>query len=305
VGRLNELWRGFESRHAGPVSQWARSHISDLQSAHAVFYPFSGPDFIFSYLFFPYSDTYLLCGLEPCDPLPTWESLGSEDAAAGLEGLVTSLNTILHFSYFITKDMRHDLQSTRFRGVLPIFLVFLARSGHVVDSVDAVRLDANGAPIIYAAGQNSVSGFLIRAHGPHGPKRIFYFSHDLSNGGFSSGTPLGRFAASLGRPSCFLKCASYLMHEGGFSNIRNHIMTQTRGVVQDPSGIPYQYFLQNGWRVSLYGNYQGPIDTFFNYPQSDLVTAYRDPANRAVPLGFSIGYLLNPATTSLMVGRPK
>ena len=305
ASRMNELWQGFDSRHGGPVSLWARTHIPDLQGARAVFYPFIGPDFIFSYLFYPNAETYLLCGLEPCEPLPEWNSLSPGDAASGLEGLATSLNTVLHFSYFITKDMRHDLQSTRFRGVLPVFMVFLARSGHVVDSVDAVRLDANGAPLIYAAGQTSVSGFFIRAHGPHGPKRIFYFSHDLSNGGFSSSTPLGRFAAALGRPAGMLKSASYLMHESEFSNIRHHLLTQTCGIVQDPSGIPYQSYLQSGWRVSLYGNYQGTIDTFTQFPQPDLTAAYQNPSNHAEPLSYSIGYLLNPSTTSLMVGRPK
>ena len=302
--KLNEMWQNFEMRHAIPTNHWAQTHIPDLQAAHAVFYPFSGPDFIFSYLFYPSADTYVLCGLEPCEPLPAWASLTPPETEAGLTGLVTTLSSILQYSYFITKDMRHDLQSTRFRGVLPVFMVFLARSGHVIDSVDAVRLDANGMPLVFPAGQASVPGLLIRAHGPNGPKRIFYFSHDLSNGGFSAGSSLGRFADTLGRPAVFLKSASYLMHEEEFSHIREYLLSHTSGIVEDPSGVPLRHLLQHGWHVSYYGHYQGPIDTFVKYPQPDLITAYGDPANHAESLNFSVGYLLNPATTSLLVARP-
>ena len=50
-------------------------------------------------------------------------------------------------TYFITKDMRHAFHSTRLRGVLPALLVFLARSGHTVESVEPVDLDSQGNPV--------------------------------------------------------------------------------------------------------------------------------------------------------------
>ncbi len=302
--KLNDLWADFEVRHGQHVREWAGSEISDLRSARTAFYPFSGPDFLFVNQFYPRAETYLLCGLEPCEPLPTWNSVSQEDVGRGLNGLVTSLNSILQFSYFITKDMRQDLQATRFRGVLPVFMVMLARTGHVVESVDAVRLDAGGNPIVFAAGQATVPGLLIRARGPNGPKRIFYFSQDLSDGALSPGGPFLRFAASLGKPAALVKSASYLMHESYFSHIRNFLMTQTSGVVQDPSGIPYRMLRERGVKVSLYGSYVSALPIFKQYEQPDLAAAYLDPANRAQPMDFGIGYLMDPKTTSLMVVRP-
>ena len=299
---LDGMWSDFELRHGQQSARWARSEIGDLRSARAVLYPFSGPDYLFAHLFFPSAETYVLCGLEPCDPLPAWGSLSKSDVASGLNGLGTSLNSVLQFSYFITKDMRQDFQATRFRGVLPVFLVFLARTGHVVESVDAVRLDANGSPQIFAAGQSSVPGLLIRARGPNGPKRIFYFSQDLSDSGLSASGPFLRFASSLGRPAAFLKSASYLMHETYFSHIRNHLITQTCGIVQDPSGISYRALRERGMRVTLYGDYQNTIPIFKQYEQTDLAAAYQTEPKR--PLNFSVGYLLDPKTTSLMVARP-
>lgn len=303
--KLNDLWADFDLRHGQHVRSWAGREINDLRSARAAFYPFSGPDFLFVNQFYPRAETYLLCGLEPCEPLPTWNSVSQEDVGRGLNGLVTSLNSILQFSYFITKDMRQDLQATRFRGVLPVFMVMLARTGHVIESVDAVRLDANGSPIVFAAGQATVPGLLIRARGPNGPKRIFYFSQDLSDGALPPGGSFLRFAASLGKPAALVKSASYLMHESYFSHIRNHLLTQTSGVVQDPSGIPYRVLRERGVKVSLYGNYVSALPIFKQYEQPDLAAAYLDPANRAQPMSFGIGYLMDPKTTSLMVVRPQ
>lgn len=303
--QLDHLWNDFQLRHAIPVNNWARSEISDLRSANAVLYPFSGPDFVFANLFYPKAETYVLCGLEPCEPLPDWSSLSGSDVSGGLGGLTNSLSNILQFSYFITKDMRQDFQATRFRGVLPVFLVFLARTGHVVESVDAVKLDANGNPVIYPATQAAVSGLLIRARGSNGPKRIFYFSHDLSDNGLPANSPLLKFASSLGRPAVLLKSASYLMHETYFSHIRNHLLSSACGIVEDPSGVPWRSFMERNWRMSLYGNYQSTIPIFKQYEQPGLAAAYREPAYGAKPMSFSIGYLLDPATTSLIVGRPR
>ncbi len=303
--QLDAAWSNFAAQHGGPVNAWARSEIGDLRSANAVFYPFSGPDILFAQLLYPRADTYVLCGLEPCEPLPAWNSLSQEDIGRGLDGLVTSLSTILHHSYFITKDLRQDLQATRFRGVLPVFLVFLARTGHAIESVDGVRLDAGGNPMVFAAGQSTVPGFLIRVRGPGGPKRIFYFSQDLSNGSLSPNGPFLSFVGSLGKPAALVKSASYLLHEGYFSNIRNHLLTRTCGLVQDPSGVPYHAIRDLGLRLNLYGNYQHTIDIFREYEQPDLAAAYADPANHARPLSFGIGYLMDPRSTCLMVARPR
>ncbi len=304
AARMEGLWHDFELRHGHPVSSWASSHIGDLRGANAVFYPFSGPDFLFAHLFYPRAETYLLCGLEPCDPLPNWGWLTPDDIAAGCNGLYDSLDNILQFSYFITKEMKSDFRATQFRGVLPVFLVFLARTGHVVESLDAVRLDGNGSPQVLKQGGGTPPGVLIRFRGQGGSKRIFYFTQDLADGACKPGGPFLRFAASLGRPAALAKSASYLMHEPYFSNVRNHILTQTCGIVQDPSGIPYRSFGERGWDVRLYGNYVRTMDIFQKYEQPDLFMAYGG-GQSAQSLPFGIGYLVDPGTTSLMVCRPR
>jgi hypothetical protein len=303
--KMEGVWSTFLSHHGGSINSWASTEISDLRSANAVFYPFSGPDFLFAHTFFPKADTYVLCGLEPCEPLPPLTTLSPQEVGRGLEGLETSLSSVLQYSYFITKDMRQDLAATRFRGVLPVFMVFLARTGNVVDSVDAVKLDGNGNPVVFAAGQSNVPGFLIRAHGPHGAKRIFYFSQDLSDGGVSPNGPFLRFASSLGRPAVLLKSASHLMHEGSFSHIRNQVMDHSCGIVEDPSGVPLRFLKQRGMRISYYGKYINTLDIFKQYEQPDLAAAFGDPNNQAKPLPFSMGYITGPRSWTVLVARPK
>ncbi|MFZ4765862.1 MAG: hypothetical protein ACOYMN_13000 [Roseimicrobium sp.] len=300
--RMDALWRDFTLRHARHVSAWADAALGGLRRSRAVFYPFSGPDFVFAHLFYPYSDTYVMCGLEPCEALPQWSTLSPGDVASGCNGLYAGLDTVLQFSYFITKEMRSDFQSTRFRGVLPVFLVFLARTGHAVESVEGVRLDASGAPSFTAAGTGA-PGLHIRFRGAHGSKSLFYFQQDLANGGCSPKGPFLQFVSSLGRPAAMAKSASYLMHEPYFSNIRNFIVTHCSGIAQDPSGVPYRSLAENGWRVSLYGNYVGARDPFEKYEQPALIDAYTREGGH--PLSFGIGYLTEPQTTSLMVAWPE
>jgi hypothetical protein len=298
--RMDELWNNFGWRHEGPILAWSNSQIGDLQRDGGLFYPFSGPDFLFAHTFFPKADTLILCGLEPCEPLPPLHQLSGAEMAAGLGGLVTSVSSVMQFSFFITKDMRRDLVSTRFRGVLPLILAFMARTGHQIESVELVALDGNGVPVISQTGP----GLMIRAHGPDGAfRRVFYFRQDLSDGSMNANHPLLKFASSTGQPPAFVKSASYLMHDGGFSVIKNYLLTQCRAIVQDPSGIPYRVVRNAGLRLNLYGNYTGTLEMFSEHNQPDLIEAYARREHNAQPLNFGVGYMYNPERTCLMVGR--
>ncbi|MBE7493400.1 MAG: hypothetical protein HS117_00485 [Verrucomicrobiaceae bacterium] len=298
--RLDLMWATHESLHRGPIQSWAAREIGDLRRSSTLFYPFSGPDFLFADAFFPGAETYVLCGLEGADPMPQLGGLSAGEIESGLARLRTTLSSSMQFSYFITKDMRNDLNATRFRGVLPVMMVFLARTGHVIDSVDTVRLDGGGN--VTMAGSSGNTGLMVRFHGGWGgQKRLFYFRQDLSNGGLSGS--FQRFVQRFGRVPVFTKSASYLMHESGFSRIKDFILRNASGIVQDPSGIPYADFGRYGWNLSLYGNYQGTLEIFTGCQQPDLVQAYRSGRHPVAPLPFGIGYLFQAANTSLMVAR--
>lgn len=300
--QMDALWRQHEGGRGQRVRAWAAREIGDLQRHRALFYPFSGPDYLFAQELFPHAETYIMCGLEPAEPLPDVARMSAGEVAAGLQGLRSSLSSIMNAGYFITKDMRQDLQATRFRGTLPVLLAFLARSGAVVDSVDIVRLDGTGAPVLSGAAGGTAPGLMIRyRHGFGGLKRLFYFRQDLANGSLSAGSPLLNFVARQGAPPVLLKSASYLMHDGRFSVIKNFILRNSAGIVQDPSGVPWRDLAASGLDLRLYGNYQGTLGIFSQQP--DLRAAYQSGRWPAQPVDFGFGYLFRPSNTSIIVAR--
>lgn len=300
--RMDRLWATHLSLHREPLMSWAAGEIPDVQNAHALFYPFSGPDFLFASAICPSAETYVMCGLEPAEPLPALGSLSTPEMESGLNGLHNSVSTIMTSSYFITTEMRSNLQATRFRGVLPILMAFMARTGYTVDSVDTIRLD--GAGNITLSGSSGHTGLMLRCrNGTGAPKRVFYFKQDISNGGVTANAPFFAFVSRLGNVPAFIKSASYLMHEDGFSTIRDFLLRHCSAIVQDPSGVPYREFNRYGWDLALYGNYRGTLSIFTGCQQPDLVEAYGSRRHVVKPLNFGIGYLMNPATTCLMVGR--
>ncbi len=301
--RMDTLWATHHNSFRVPLQTWASAEIADIKNANSMFYPFSGPDFLFASALFPSAETYVLCGLEAAEPLPRLSDLSQAEIDSGLTGLHNAVSTIMHSGYFITTEMRSSLQATRFRGVLPLLLAFMARTGHTVESVDTVRLDSEGN--VTLSGSSGNTGLMIRCRSGFGAsKRVFYFRQDLSNGGVSEGGSFLTFVSRLGRVPTFLKSASYLMHEDGFSNIRDYLLRHSSAIVQDPSGIPYRDFGRYGWNLWLYGNYRGTLSLFPGCQQPDLIDAYSSGRYPVKPLNFGIGYLINPQTTSLMVARP-
>lgn len=302
--RMDKLWQDYEWRHEQPIRQWAALEMPDLARSSTLFYPFSGPDFLFAQAFFPRAEAMVLCGLESAEPLPLMSQLSPAEVAGGLSTLRTAINSVIQFSFFITKDMRNDLNASRFRGVLPVLLVFMARSGHRVESVDAIRISADGSPVIAPVGSGA-PGLMIRCRSPRGGLvRVFYVRQNLADDSLKPNSPFLAFVRQVAPGVAFTKSASYLMHESYFSTIRNHLLNERSALVQDPSGVPYRSFDQTAWDLRLYGNYRRTLDLFGDKAQQpDLAQAYAEGRHRAQPLPFGIGYLYHADATCLMVAR--
>ena len=301
---MDQLWRDYEARHEQPIRAWAAREIPDLARSSSLFYPFSGPDFLFAQAFFPRAETMVLCGLENAEPLPLMSQLTPSEIAGGLSSLRTAISSVIQFSFFITKDMKNDLNASRFRGVLPVLLVFMARSGHQVESVDAIRISAEGSPVIAPVG-GGATGLMVRCRSPRGSLvRVFYVRQNLADDSLKPNGPFLTFVRQVAPGVAFTKSASYLMHEGYFSTIRNHLLNERRGLVQDPSGVPYRDFDTSRWSLNLYGNYRRTLALFGDKAQQpDLAQAYAEGRHQAQPLPFGIGYLYQAEATCLMVGR--
>ena len=306
---FDTAWAGLEKRQLSKVRKWAETNIADAFAAKGTaFYMFSGPDFLYADTFFPNADTYVLCGIEPIGPLPDVSKLTPKVLGGELHALQESLNSVLNFSFFITKQMKDDLQKHNLSGTLPILYIFLARSGRTLTDVSYVSLDEEGALTPQQDGKRSekspAPGVRIHftAEGSNVQRTLYYFSTDISDGGVKRSGFL-KFCKTLAPGNSCVKSASYLMHESYFSAVRTFLLENTTTLVQDDSGIPVSFLTPEAWQLRLFGAYPGPIPLFKNCYQPKLAEYYRTTKPEA--LDFGIGYRHHAGESTLMVATRK
>lgn len=295
-------WRTLDARQLSKIRAWSGQFLADsAASPDPLFYFFSGPDILYAQTFFPNASTYVLCGLEPIGNVPDVTKVPTAALEASLVNLRKALNSVLNFSFFITKDMKVDLTQTELSGTLPVLYVFLARSGSKIESVELVGLDKSGA---FVTQKPATRGVKIVFFGPTGKQQtLYYFSSDLSNDGIKSNPAFTNFCDGLGKGRSFVKAASYLMHLPSFSSARDFLLSHSRTIVQDDSGIPLRDFQRENWTLRFFGSYFAPIELFKDKLQPDLAELYR--TSHPAPLGFSFGYQWKPTDSCLILAVPK
>ncbi|MFO1110972.1 MAG: hypothetical protein U1E61_17480 [Bradyrhizobium sp.] len=287
----------LEQRQLSKIRAWSETHLAAPKPT--MFYMFSGPDFLYANSFYPKATTYVLSALEPPGQVPDLTRLPRGAIGAALYNVEHSLGSILSFSFFITKQMKTDLHAGQISGTLPILYVFLARSGKTIRSVTPIALDAEGQ--VKTAGENpgpnAPRGARITFAGPDGvEKTLYYFSTDLSNGGVKSSGFL-KFCSTLAPGNSLIKSASYLLHSGNFSTVRDYILANSATVIQDDSGIPLAYYNSRQWRFFPFGRYLGPIGEFPGRYQQSYAELFR----RAEPINFGVGYRWRTNESNLLL----
>jgi len=299
AAEFQRAWIDVEERQLGPIRAWMPATLDFVYSDPSpLFYPFSGPDVLYAQAFFPHASTYILCGKEPVGQMPDVAALAPAVRAAALGNLRKSLNAILSFSFFITADMKNDLNATQLSGTLPVMMVFLARAGCQIRSVELVKLSSSGE---LTTEKSKTPGVKITFLGTTGrTQTLYYFTTDLSNWGIKSNPGFMAFCQKQGQGNGFTKAASYLMHMDEFTTVRDFLLSCTRNVVQDDSGIPLRHFKSDQWVMGLYGHYPGPIELFAKHNQPDLRDAFAQHKAGDLPFGF--GYQWGRGASSLIVG---
>ncbi|WJR75964.1 hypothetical protein [Bradyrhizobium sp. NP1] len=287
----------LEQRQVSKIRTWADANLAAPKPT--MFYMFSGPDFLYADAFYGKATTYVLSALEPPGFVPDLSRLPHSAVNAALYNVERSLGSILSFSFFITKQMKVDLHADQISGTLPILYVFLARSGKTIKEVTPVALDASGIVHVGSenAGRNPARGIRIIFSGDDRVERtLYYFSTDLSNAGVRASGFL-KFCATLAPGNSLIKSASYLMHSGNFSTVRNFLLANSATIIQDDSGIPLAYYNPKSWRFFPFGRYAGPIEKFPGKFQQSYAELFR----RAEPIDFGIGYRWRTNESNLLL----
>jgi hypothetical protein len=298
---LDGRWSYLSRIRLNAMRTWGGSALSGLRDkTGTVFYPFSGPDALYVDTLFPDSKILLMAGLEPVGTIPDLAKIQKEGKLGPyLSGVQTSLYTILAASFFKTKDMKNDFNNEVVDGLMPAIIVFLARQGYHIDDIQYVALDHDGS--LHPHGQGSGAPGVQITYG--GGRTLLYFQANLSNDGQSENPGFIRLMHRLAPGVTYLKAASYLLYEDYFSTIREAILQDSVGVVEDDSGIPFKDFKSTEWEVIPYGDYTGPINLFKDKYQSDLNTFYKKTSHDQ--LAFGSGYKFAASVSSLLVAKKK
>jgi hypothetical protein len=287
----------LERRQLSKIRTWSEANLAAPRPT--MFYMFSGPDFLYADAFYSKATTYVLSALEPPGSVPDLTRLPRGSVGAALYNVEHSLGSILSFSFFITKKMKVDLREGQISGTLPILYVFLARSGKTIREVSPIALDEAGTVHLANedAGKNPARGLRIVFAGNDGvQKTLYYFSTDLSNPGVRSSGFL-KFCSTLAPGNSLIKSASYLLHSGNFTTVRDFILANSSTVIQDDSGIPLAYYNPKKWRFFPFGRYAGPISEFPGRYQESYAELFR----RAQPMDFGIGYRWRSHESNLLL----
>jgi hypothetical protein len=297
---FDAAFQRVEQSQISKIRAWSNANLTSARPT--MYYMFSGPDFLYANAFYPKAKTYVLAGLEPAGAVPDLTTIRGA-VPSELAKLRNSLSSILSVSFFITKRMQSELRAGRVNGTLPILYVFLVRSGYTIRDVTPVRIDEAGAVQTDAVtGRGNVpTGVKITFAGSDGEARtLYYFSTNLANDGVKSSGFL-KFCETLGPGDSLVKSASYLLHHGSFSTVRDFLLANSAAMVQDDSGIPLRYYDPQKWDLQPFGRYLGPIGLFAGMYQQQYAELFK----KSRPIDFGIGYRSRPGESNLLLAVKK
>jgi hypothetical protein len=309
----NKSWKSYDSTRLSTMRDWSKSDLADMNKTETnIFYPFSGPDILNAYTFFPHAQQFVMVGLEPVGTLPDVGSKRYLDSLGTyFHSINTSLYSILNFSFFRTRAMKVDLnKANELNGTIHLLLLFLARTGNTVAGITPVSIHADGSIARYetfgAMKKDSLKskGVEIRyVDADSVIKKVYFFSTNIGNDGMKANPGFTAFVKGMNHYNTYLKSASCLMHEPFFSSIRNLILDGSGNVLEDDSGIPLKFFTEKGgWEFTYYGVYTGAYMIFHHNYQKDLFDAYKAGKN-VKPLPFGIGYKFRKGESNLMLAK--
>ena len=308
---FTKRWKKFDSTRLNVIKTFADSIlVKELIPTNNVFYPFSGPDILYSSTLFPHIKNFTLIGLEPVGTLPIIDdkTIIPDSINNYFNKLNSALNAILNFSFFRTVSMKEDLRNPEVDGTLHLILLFLNKTNNQIITVKSFYIDTLGQKqylldfnVLKNKNVKNKSVEVNYLSQTNEVKTITYTSTDLSDGAFKKNKGLNIYLTALNFNITYLKGASYLLHKANFNAIRNLILKNTSQVVQDDSGIALTYFENdaNKWHYSFYGKYLKPINMFAQHYQKNLDSLYTKLGTKK--LGFGLGYNYRDKNSNFMI----
>ncbi|MBN2080095.1 MAG: hypothetical protein JW838_14095 [Spirochaetes bacterium] len=308
---MDDLWEKIEEGTVVKIRAWRDDTLLREKISTAI-YPLSGADFINLYSLYPKASRYLMIALEPPGDATQLLDCESERLIQGLAPLRRGIYLYGVNNYFQSKVMYREMNNALLPGTAPVLLIFMARLGLTVTGVENVTLAPSGrlaSRAVQHTGEENeeIQGVRIRFTGK-GFRRsgeLIYLSMRLRGDSADPSTPEGKFLRSMKGAGTLLKSAVYLLQDDRYGAFRDFLLSRSRLIVQDDSGIAYGAF-GSKWEIDLYGTYRpayGLKGCYVRY-QRDLDEAYRKES-RPLPFKFGYGILVGPNQSNLMIARKK
>jgi hypothetical protein len=302
---FDHQWTLATTDRFATIAAWRTRELSAVTGAcGTLMYPFAGPDILNALLFFPDCKRYVLFGLEQPGTLPLIDQLPPERLARLLDETRKALNDLLERNYFITSHMMADTAAPELRGVLPLMAVILVRMQAHIVSVRELEINDAGQLVprqAAAKDRRPINALEVVFTRPdREPQTAVYFRAQAEDAAIGKRPGVVAFLKQDAPYPTFLKSASYLMHGGDFSMVRQIILTHSRFVLEDDSGIPLRFFKAPEWAVTYYGKYDKPVKDFNYGFQADMAKIFAD-AKTVRPLPFSFGYHWKDGASSVLL----
>ena len=280
---IQTSWNRLCHESLNHIPSWTEKYLKEfIEKYDTLFYPFGGPDVSYAISFFPNAKHYILVGLEALGNFDQIEKNLSNGQY--YNSVRTAFSHYLRKGYFITSEMQTQLSNATVKGGLNLVLLALKRLGFNILEVKNCSIDAGGN--ISDPTPGNINCIKIVCERDSAKKEIFYVRTNLSNEN-SKLNYLTNFVRKF-KFSTFVKSASYSLHDRNFTNIRSFILNETRCILQDDTGIPFNFFRRN-WDVHIFGTYTKPtLPVFRAYKQNSLSEYYLN--HEAKPIPFPIGY---------------
>jgi len=298
--KIQRYLNNFRIRTIEPIKKWREEQIANVKSENA-FYPFSGPDFLNIYSLYPEAKRYVMVGLETSGFIPNFEKISDQELTHGLGDMQNALESISRRNFFVTKSMRKNVNKSRIKGTIPIFLTYLGFLDLTPISIRHIKINQSGqiealkdeasSMTASAKGFNGVEIQFIEKDKPlivENIKSIYYFSADISNLGFRKNPGIMKFLNEIGTVAVSFKAASYLPHGDRFSTLRNYVHKNAEVIVMDDTGPKINSF-NSEWDIQVFGTYNGPISDFSEKYQKPLAKLFKDQKPKKIDFRFGYG----------------
>ena len=295
---IRSSWSRLYRESLSHIPSWTEKHLKRFcRKYDTLFYPFGGPDVSYAISFFPHAKRYILIGLEPLGNFDRIEkNLSNEEYYNSVR---MAFSHYLKKGYFITSEMQTQLSNAAMTGGLNLILLALKKLQFNILDIRNCSIDADGN--ISDFSRDNVDCIKVVCEKNSKKKEIFYVRANLSNEN-SKLSYLTNFVHKF-KFSTFIKSASYALHDRNFTNIRGFILKETHCVLQDDTGVPFNFFRQD-WDVYIFGTYTKPtLRVFRSYKQNSLSEYYLN--HRAEPISFPIGYGYIKRTPNLVLAVSK